>query len=623
MKIKRYQQGGGVTYLPYVGRVAGATSPSTSSSPKNGGLDDTTSGLLAKNGLPSDHAYFMSQMASLYTNDPLTSDSTSTSTKLLMLHSLANNMMYNKGLSDSAWKEVESTEAGGDVAMSSSGRLYAIDSKGSIKTISPESYYQNRDKYQLLTNTELLNYRDTNTSAAFNTSILPDLQNITSMKSIVEYLQNTITKFGTTEMKNKNSALTVQEKNQISNGMQTLINGNAEGVFKITQTTHSKTEVQDVNVALKYLWDTLTTDQKKTIIAHTAAEGKDPSKMENVYSILALALTHHTDTAYDTAMDVEYDSSASKGMVIGGGVNTGDGKYVPESWGHAVQNDLGAAVTSGKVLNAANIKFNFQAYHWGNIQNSYTQKPLEAVVSTMTETMSNLQGHGIRDTRRSSYFGNIKVTGKDAENILVNNQYGGEVIYLPVDANGNIAWSILDEMTKIQEEIVNKNLKNQNDQRAYWESKGFTYDEKAGAGIPKGYTMGKYWSQIAATSTAVDGIDSGSLENSKYINNINDDTMEWYERNYNNRADIKKKNKEIDITPSNWWFNDSYRSMIFIPINDNEIESLVASGSGYMNRPYVYEIDAQQQAAELGGGYNSNAGLYIPVQGQNLSALNN
>ena len=320
MKIKRYQQGGGVTYLPYVGKVAGAASPSTSSSPKSGGLDDTTSGLLAKNGLPSDHAYFMSKMASLYTNDPLTSDSTSTSTKLLMLHSLANNMMYNKGLSDSAWKEVESTEAGGDVAMSSSGRLYAIDSKGSIKTISPESYYQNKDKYQLLTNTELLNYRDTNTSAAFNTSILPDLQNITSMKSIVEYLQNTITKFGITEMKNKNSALTVQEKNQISNGMQTLIHGNAEGVFKITQTTHSKTEVQDVNVALKYLWNTLTTDQKKTIIAHTAAEGKDPSKMENVYSILALALTHHTDTAYDTAMDVEYDSSASKGMGIGGGI---------------------------------------------------------------------------------------------------------------------------------------------------------------------------------------------------------------------------------------------------------------------------------------------------------------
>lgn len=319
MEIKRYQQGG-VTYLPYIGKVAGAASPSTSSSPKSGGLDDTTSELLAKNGLPSDHAYFMAQMESLYTNDPLTSDSTSTSTKLLMLHSLANNMMYNKGLSDSAWKEIESTEAGGDVAMSSSGRLYAIDSEGSIKTISPESYYQNKDKYQLLTNTELLNYRDTNTSAAFNTSILPDLQNITSMKSIVEYLQNTITKFGTTEMKNKNSALTVQEKNQISNGMQTLIHGNAEGVFKITQTTHSKTEVQDVNVALKYLWDTLTTDQKKTIIAHTAAEGKDPSKMENVYSILALALTHHTDTTYDTAMDVEYDSSASKGMGIGGGV---------------------------------------------------------------------------------------------------------------------------------------------------------------------------------------------------------------------------------------------------------------------------------------------------------------
>lgn len=322
MKIKCYQQGGGVSYLPYVGGSSTNTSPSTSNTSSNNNLDADISELLAKNGLPSDHAYFISQMSSLYNNDPFTSDSTSTYSKLVMLHSLANNMAYNKGLSDSAWEEVESTEAGGDVAMSSSGRLYVIDSGGNIKTISPESYYQNKDKYQLLTNIELLNYRDTNTSAAFNTSILPDLQNITSMKSIVEYLQNTITKFGTTEMKNKNSALTVQEKNQISNGMQTLIHGNAEGVFKITQTTYSKTEVQDVNVALKYLWDTLTTDQKKTIIAHTAAEGKDPSKMENVYSILALALTHHIDTTYDSAMDVEYDSSASKGMGIGGGVKS-------------------------------------------------------------------------------------------------------------------------------------------------------------------------------------------------------------------------------------------------------------------------------------------------------------
>jgi len=215
--------------------------------------------------------------------------------------------------------------------MSSSGRLYAMDKNGSIKTISPESYYQNKDKYQLLTNTELLSYRDTNTSAAFNNSILPDLQNITSMKSVVEYLQNTISKFGEVEMKNKNSALTVQEKNSIASGMQTLIHGNAEGVFKITQSNYSKTEVQDVNMALRYLWETLTSDQRKTIIAHTAAEGKDPTKMENVYSILALALTHHTSAYHHSETTVDYDSTASKGMGIGGGNASSDGKYIAES----------------------------------------------------------------------------------------------------------------------------------------------------------------------------------------------------------------------------------------------------------------------------------------------------
>jgi hypothetical protein len=57
--------------------------------------------------------------------------------------------------------------------------------------------------------------------------------------------------------------------------------------------------------------------QKKTIIAHTAAEGKDPTKMANVYSILAMALTKHTAHSTSNETLVDYDETASKNAGLG------------------------------------------------------------------------------------------------------------------------------------------------------------------------------------------------------------------------------------------------------------------------------------------------------------------
>lgn len=430
MKIRRYQVGGGVAYLPYISsNKQQATSSPASTSSQSGGLDENITGLLEKNGLPSDHAYFMSQLSTLYAQDSWGTGlaPNNTSSKLLMLHSLGNSMLYNKSLSDSAWNEIESTEAGGDVAMSSSGRLYAVDRNGSIKTISPESYYQNRDKYQLLTNIELLSYRDTNTSAAFDNSILPDLQNITSMKSVVEYLQNTISKFGEIEMKNKNSALTVKEKNSIASGMQTLIHGNAEGVFKITQSNYSKTEVQDVNMALRYLWETLTPDQKKTIIAHTAAEGKDPTKMENVYSILALALTHHTSAYHHSETTVDYDSTASKGMGIGAGTAGADSKarstYLEMmAYGDGVQYvDLNLRHNTSK----SNIHFQGQPYQILDHQNKLLGK-----VSISTLLKDGQVGQIVDSS--SVTFGNKVLTSTNKNHVIIDGKHMYRVT-LPYD----------------------------------------------------------------------------------------------------------------------------------------------------------------------------------------------
>ena len=71
-----------------------------------------------------------------------------------------------------------------------------MDKNGELKTMSAKSYYENSDKYQILTNGNILSLRQSSPNLAFNSNIFVDLTNAVSMKSIVEYMKSTIKEFG-------------------------------------------------------------------------------------------------------------------------------------------------------------------------------------------------------------------------------------------------------------------------------------------------------------------------------------------------------------------------------------------------------------------------------------------
>jgi hypothetical protein len=248
MKIIRYQSGGGIDYLPVVGGGRSTSTPTSTTSNNSNLLDEEIISLMATNGVNSDHKYFTTQLINLMSSEnDLYSKFFGESkynqlTKLAKAHSLANAMVINKGLYDSALQRINSTNAGNDVAISTSGRLYVVNEKGEIKTISPESYYNNSSLYQPLTNLELLTYRNENIKAAFNTNILPDLQNIISMSSIVDDLLDTMSKFDKIESENKTQTLSVIKKNNIKNGFETILQDGPEGVYKITRHIKSSNE---------------------------------------------------------------------------------------------------------------------------------------------------------------------------------------------------------------------------------------------------------------------------------------------------------------------------------------------------------------------------------------------
>ena len=65
-----------------------------------------------------------------------------------------------------------------------------------LKTVSVEDYYENKDNYQALTNSQVLGLREQDNNLAFNGDILKDISASLGMKSVVTELTDIVNKFG-------------------------------------------------------------------------------------------------------------------------------------------------------------------------------------------------------------------------------------------------------------------------------------------------------------------------------------------------------------------------------------------------------------------------------------------
>jgi hypothetical protein len=82
------------------------------------------------------------------------------------------------------------------------------------------------------------------------------------------------------------------------------------------------------------------------------------------------------------------------------------------------------------------------------------------VIMTGSETYQNMLGHGIVDTTRKVYFGDLPINNISiiGDNILIDTFKGGRVVYLPVDLTGNVDFELYEIMNNIQNEIISNNI---------------------------------------------------------------------------------------------------------------------------------------------------------------------
>lgn len=320
MKIK-YQSGGVVAYTPFIPNSGTSPQPSATSETKQekitGTLQKEIVDVLKESGIQSDVDTFLSQANAFLTKSKSLSgvslfggENTDYSmSDLVSVLSMANKVKQNKLQHTEATNRLNNQDAWNEIAITTTGKVYVYEKDKGLKTVSAEDYYENKDNYQALTNSQVLGLREQDNNLAFNGDILKDISASLGMKSVVTELTDIVNKFGTMTRSEyiQNTGEVVSKS--VYDGMQMLIGQGPDGYYKVT----TKSERENVDSALRYLWSALGTDGQAKLRAETVINGGDPSK--NQYDILLQVLQHHTDYSQTPEFDksaTEYEAEKDK-----------------------------------------------------------------------------------------------------------------------------------------------------------------------------------------------------------------------------------------------------------------------------------------------------------------------
>lgn len=606
MKIITHQAGGQIKFVDYIPVVQdvysrkGATTASSSGKKDSEDLiGKSIQKALEQNGLESDVAVFAQYAEAILQNSMYGFNDGSLNgsiAQLFKLRSLANKVRNSNELYETALSHMKSANTSSDYAVSSDGKIYALfqDDEGNAKVdaIRLDTYKENAEKYRLITNSELLEYRRLN--KAFDDSMLQDIIGSIGMEEIVSDINGVISKFG---KRNTSSYQNLSES--VAKGMEYLFKINIDASAAYQDIVEDGEKKKDISAAIKYIYSSLNNNAKNVLKLH--AELNDTSVVEYLKDAITL------NTSYKYKEDIE---KAPKGKGSGSG-SGGDGLKTTQSWANMVMEDNGRIANFKTIVNKSTLAFNFPGYIYDGISTK-DDKSLDTITS-VSDTFMNLANQGLTDSSKKVYFGNIAIeTASVGKDILIDNTRGGSVRYLPVDDSGNLSFSMMQQMAEIQNEIVKNRITDQAQIKKIWEDAGFLYSPKMNTGVPKGMRLARFWVQDGYTNEATASFNdpfwggASPLHGNQFFEKVDNATVNQLITNYNNTQE-KAGKVGFDIGGFAGMYTDSYRGSIFIPINEDQKQALVLSDKGYIEKPDYDRIKADQDKDRITSQWQTSA----------------
>lgn len=307
MKLKLYQQGGGLIYTPFLPeQYAGQTSSKSGSTDEDSKLDPLDKELLGlmkdQNLLPSDIQKIYnrliafqkkSQQLSTYGSDSYRSVMPS----MLQIMNLVNTAKANKIEWDTRLAEITKHNAGSEVAMDSYGNMW-VQSEEGIKKIKPSEF--DSEKYVPISNSQLMYLRERNPELSFSEVLGDTGMDVVGSTDVRKEIDDIISNFGEIK-KSEFKSVKMQE---IANDLQ------GDGIFKITS-KYSKADLEDFS---GLLYSRLSAGAKHLINANAVIGGYKP--LDYIRSIIS--------SQTDVEIDPQYQSSLTSANGLGGNGGSGE-----------------------------------------------------------------------------------------------------------------------------------------------------------------------------------------------------------------------------------------------------------------------------------------------------------
>ena len=310
MKIKKFA-GGGISYLPTVNRreEEAKTKASSTSSTKNSDYIKKIIDLVTENGIDSDVSQFLNSVQATLDLAANPNGDDMSMRDILNIARQASLVKTNYTEYQKARESLDSQDAWGDVALDNRGNMYAYDTENNnVTTVSLNKYKENPEKYQILTNEDIINLRRNDKGLAYNTNILDNLMSATGMNTIINFAKDLIKGFESTDI----TGYTGKAGSNIQTGLQNIISGlfnenslqgviaaGPDWIYKIS----SKQTVADTHIqeALNYLKISMPETYKHKLKVTAALNGYT----DDAYLLTAIAAnTGRTISAdYDGAID--------------------------------------------------------------------------------------------------------------------------------------------------------------------------------------------------------------------------------------------------------------------------------------------------------------------------------
>lgn len=451
MRVKKFQGGGFATFTPIVNTMPtskSSTKTETDTTKASTSIlsDDVFKELLKGDFLVNDANNLVKELVALEAGSPTPYTQANTRSMALKMIGKINELKQNKNYWQDAINRAKENGGLGEVAVGTSGEVYAKDENNNIQAISLAQYNKQKDKVKLLSVAELMNERQYNPNLIGKNSLFNVAENAIGLDKITGSIKDIVSMLGKETTKTEDYYTKDQARKYLAEmgGKEPTVS-EQEGISILNKIINNPGELAQVqseesserkhlDKALSYIWDTLGTNKQQKLMATSVINGRKNPK-ELILDMLVFGT----------------DESKSLG-VTPKAANIGKSKAAGE--------DKPKDITPFEILH--NGKTGKRIINWNDPS---TGKTFE-LVATGQGKLSTVKGKplgftSLRDVFDSengtlvrtdqAFFGDKKINISDLSNIAYDGNEAARV-YMPVASNGAPDYSRLEQIKRLEKE---------------------------------------------------------------------------------------------------------------------------------------------------------------------------